>query len=204
MGLEFDNYRIAKLVDTEGDSMDINLYDSKADKIEFGETYHLTNLKLVMLNKDGKFEKRLVTTKITKITELEESEKTLFENIILGKNQIHGTVIGLSDLNSYRACNKHWNKLSEEDICPRCESKPSEIKVDFHTELYIQESRTDELRSFHVFKRQLKMLIPELNDTDDTLLEEQLQDLEGKECIIDYDDPEDEDASIIPKRLRLR
>ena len=120
--------------------------------------------------------------------ELEESEKTLFENIILGKNLIHGTVVGLSDLNSYRACNKHWNKLSEKDICPRCKSKPAEI----HTELYIQESKTDELRSFHVFKRQLKMLIPELNDTDDTLLEEQLQDLEGKECIIDYDDPEDD------------
>ena len=55
-------YRIAQLVDIEGDSMDINLYDSKADKIEYGQTYHLTNLKLVMLNKDGKFEKRLVTT----------------------------------------------------------------------------------------------------------------------------------------------
>ena len=194
-------YRIARLVDTEGDSMNINLYDSKADKIEFGETYHLTNLKLVTLNKDGTFEKRLVTTKVTKIMELDESEKTPFENISLGNNQILGTVVGLSDLNSYRACNKHWNKLSEEDICPRCEGEPLEIKVDFQTELYIQESRTDEFRSFNIFKRQLKMLIPEL---DDTLLDDQLIDLEGQQCIIDYDDPEDEDASITPKRIRLR
>ena len=194
-------YRIARLVDTEGDSMNINLYDSKADKIEFGETYHLTNLKLVTLNKDGTFEKRLVTTKVTKIMELDESEKTPFENISLGNNQILGTVVGLSDLNSYRACNKHWNKLSEEDICPRCEGEPLDIKEDFQTELYIQESRTDEFRSFNIFKRQLKMLIPEL---DDTLLDDQLIDLEGQQCIIDYDDPEDEDASITPKRIRLR
>ena len=45
------------------------------------------------------------------------------------------------------------------------------------------------------------MLIPEL---EDTVLEKQLQDLEGHECIIDYDDPEDEDATITPRRLRLR
>ena len=194
-------YRIAQLVDIEGDSMDINLYDSKADKIEYGQTYHLTNLKLVMLNKDGKFEKRLVTTKVTKIMELDKSEKSLFENIILGNKQIHGTVIGLSELNSYRACDKHWNKLSEEDICPRCEGKPSEIRLDFNAELYIQDADNDEMRSFHVFKRQVKMLIPEL---EDTVLEKQLQDLEGHECIIDYDDPEDEDATITPRRLRLR
>ena len=194
-------YRIAKLMDIEGASMDINLYDSKGDKIEYGQTYRLTNLKLVMPNKDGKFEKRLVTTKLTKIMELDESEKAQFDNISLGTNQMHGTVVGLSELTSYRACDKHWNKLSDEDICPRCEGEPSEIKVDFHTELYIQESNSDEIKSFHVFKRQLKMLIPDLNDS---MLEKQLEDLEGHECIIDYDDPEAEDASIVPRRLRLR
>ena len=124
-----------------------------------------------------------------------------FNNISLGTNQTHGTVVVLSELTSYRACDKHWNKLSEEDICPRCEGEPLEIKEDFQTELYIQESRTDEFRSFNIFKRQLKMLIPEL---DDTLLDDQLIDLEGQQCIIDYDDPEDEDASITPKRIRLR
>ena len=40
------------------------------------------------------------------------------------------------------------------------------------------------------------MLIPTLNDES---LEQKLDELEGKECTVDYDEPADTDSSIFPK-----
>ena len=194
-------YQIGGLVDVDGNKMNINLYDANINKIEFGNIYNIKNLKLIALNKDGNIENRLVTTKITKISDASEDEKRKFDTVSLGQNQIHGTVLGLSDINSYNSCDKHWNKLNEEDICPRCDAKPSLIKIDFTADLYIQDDDSEEMRSFRIFKRQIKMLIPQLDEQSPG---EQLSDLEDKGCIVEYDDPNDEDAPIIPKRLILK
>ena len=195
------NYQIAGLVDIDNDKMSINIYDSNLNKMEPANIYTLTKVKISTINEDGKFEKRLFTTKLTTISEASADNKAKFENVTLGQHKVTGTIIGFSELKSYNSCGIHWNKLSEDNLCVNCESKASDIKVDHTAELYLQESDSDEIQSFRLFKRQLEMLIPILDDDDD---EQKLEELEGKECTVDYDEPTDIDSSIIPRRLKLQ
>ena len=195
------NYQITGLVNINNDKISIKIYDSNINKIEPANIYILTNVKISTINKDGKFEKRLLTTKLTTISEASADNKTKFENRTLGERKATGTIIGFSELKSYNSCGIHWNKLSEDNLCVKCESNATDIKVDYTAELYLQESDSDEIQSFRLFKRQLEMLIPTLNDES---LEQKLDELEGKECTVDYDEPADTDSSIIPRRLRLQ
>ena len=193
-------YQIAGLVDIEGQKLSINLYDSNIGKIGFGNIYTFSKLKKSMIRKEDGHELRLATTKFTKLIEAAEDDKTQFENVSLGQSQMDGIVIGFSEINSYNSCDKHWNKLDDDNICPKCEGPASKIKVDFHAELYIQDINNEDMKSFLIFKRQLKMITSIENEE---ALAHDLTQLEGVQCRIEYDEPENEESPIIPKRMRL-
>ena len=195
------SYQISGMMDVEGQKASINLYEKNIDKLEVGSIYTLTKIKKTIIRKDGKHEMRLATTKFTTISEAIEDNKLQFGNISLGESQMEGKILGFSEINIYNSCDKHWSKLDDEDICPKCEGPAMKIKVDFHTELYIQDSTSDEMKSFLIFKRQIIKMINETDEKD--LIEKRLADLEGLDCTIEYDEPENEETSIIPKRLKL-
>ena len=180
--------------------MDINLYDSNVGKIEFGKIYRLTNLRKACIKKDEETKTRLFTTKFTKIMEASPNEKILFENVNIAKNQLHGIILGHSEVNCYKSCEKHWNKLDKEEICPKCEGIPKKIRIDFNTDLYIQDSSTEDIKSFLIFKRQMKMITFE--DSEDEI-KVKMEEIEGKKCTIDFDGPTNEDEKIIPKRVTV-
>ena len=141
-------YQIVAIMDIDSEKTSINLYDSNIGKLKFGEIYNITKVKKTMLRKDQATELRLLTTKFTKISEANEEDKGKFENVKLADKQIQGIIVGFGDINSYKSCEKHWNKLDEEDLCPKCESPPTKVKIDFNTDLYIQDSSTGDIKLF--------------------------------------------------------
>ena len=152
-------YQIAGLMDIESQRTSINLYDSNINKLEFSNIYTFTKIKKAMIRKDDNHEMRLMTTKFTKISIANEEDKSQFENMSLGESQMEGTVIGFSEINIYNSCDKHWNKLDEDDICPKCEGPAIRIRIDFHAELYLQDSESDSIKTFLIFKRHVKGII---------------------------------------------
>ena len=193
-------YQIAGLVDINNDKLSINLYDSNINKMEPANIYTLTKVKIATIIKDGQLEKRLFSTKLTTISEASDDDKAEFETVSLGNIQVIGTIIGFSDITSYSKCAVHWNKLSEENICVKCESEASDIKLDFTLELYLQDSENDEILTFRIFKRQIEMII---HNPDEESLEQKLEELDGEKCKVEYDETTD-DSNIIPKRLQLQ
>ena len=194
------NYQIAGIMDIESKKLNINLYDSNIGKIEFGKIYRLTKLKKVNIKKNEETETRLSTTKFTHICGASQKEQALFENVKFADKQIRGTIIGQSEMNSYNSCQKHWNKLDKEEICPKCERIPEKINLDFNVDIYVQDPGTEDIMSFRIFKRQITLISSEDGKEEITA---KLDEIEGKECTIDFDDPTNEEDQIIPKRVRL-
>ena len=166
--------------------------------MEGGGIYRLEKLKQTIIKKEGEPETRLLTTKSTKISEASEKEQEFFINVKLAENQWHGIIAGVSEINHYKSCQEHWNRLDEDEKCPKCDKIPAEVNLNFSTELYIQDSNTDDIKPFLIFKRLMKMITDE--DGEDEINAKMGQ-LEGKECKIDFDDPTNDDEIIIPKRL---
>ena len=200
---KFGKYQIAQLMDIEGQMRSINLYDGYIDKMEYENIYTLMKVKKTLIRKDDKPEMRLATSKLTKILDGREGDKLKFDSLSLGDSQIDGTIIGFSDVNFYQSCETHWKKLDDENFCPVCNGTAKNINKDFHTELNIQDSKSEDMKSFLFFKRILKRTIG--NEDDEETIQKKLVNLEGLSCKIDFDKPEDddEDTSIIPKRLKL-
>ena len=188
-------YQICEILDTESKKISLNLYDSFIGKLEFGKIYTIAKVKKTVIKKNDENEVRLLTTKFTKMSEASEEDQLNFENVKFAEKIIQGIIIGLSDINSYQ----HWNKLDEDDICPKCGGRAPKVKTDFNTDLYIQDSVSDEIHSFLIFKRQVKTIISE---EDHEAIINKFAELEGKECIVEFDEPTEEEP-IIPKRLKL-
>ena len=201
---KFGKYQIADLMDIEGNKASINLYDGSYGKMEFEKIYTMTKVKKILPRKEDSVELRLVTSKFTKIVEANENDALQFANLSIGNSQIDGTIIGFSDINHYKSCVDHWKKLDDDDYCPLCKGPSPNIKDDFHTDLYIQDSNSDDLKSFLIFRRTMKRMIADEDDED--TIESKLNNLEGSGCKVDYDEDENglENASIIPKRLKLQ
>ena len=191
-------YQIVGLIDIESQSLSLNLYDSHIGKMEGGNIYKLTKLKKTTIKKEGETETRLSTTKFTNISDASEKEQEFFKNVKLAANQWNGIILGVSEINHYKSCPEHWNKLDEDEFCPKCDEIPSEVKLDFNSQLYIQDSDTDDIKPFLIFKRQMKTITDEDNEDE---IDKKMEELEGKECKIDFDDPVDDNEIIIPKRL---
>ena len=150
-------------MDTERKIISLNLTDSFIGKLEFGQICTISKVKKTVIRKNDENEVRLLTTKFTKMSEASEEDQMNFENVKLAEKTIQGIIIGLSDINSYKSCEKHWNKLDEDDICPKFGGRAPKVKTDFNTDLYIQDSVSDEIHSFLIFKRQVKTIISEDN-----------------------------------------
>ena len=145
-----------------------------------------------------------MTTKYTKITRADNEPD--FENVRLCDNMIKGTILGCNEINLYQSCQKHWNKLDSDQQCPKCEKAPLKSKTDFNTDLYIQNQDTNDIQSFLIFRRHAANLITIAeNDEkeDEDSIELKLNELEGKSCIVEYDDPPDDNSPIIPKRMKI-
>ena len=110
-----------------------------------------------------------------------------------------GNILGFCEITSYISCQKHWNKLDKDNVCPKCEGIAQNIKLDFHTEMYVQDSNSDNIKTFLLFKRQIEK-IADKNDTG--ILKKELDELEGKECIVKFNSTEEE-KQIIPVRVKL-
>ena len=193
-------YQIAGILDKESQKTSINLYDSNIGKFEFGKIYTLTKIKKSIIRKDNEEQMRLMTTKFTKIIEASDGDQLNFDNVKFSEHQIHGIILGFGDINSYNSCEKHWNKLDEEKICPKCEGLPPKIKIDFNTDLYVQDTNSEEIKSFLIFKRQVSSINM---DDEHEMIETKMNQLEGTNCSVEFDEPEREDQPIIPKRLKL-
>ena len=98
-----------------------------------------------------------MTTRFTKITRTDNDPD--FENARLCDNMIKGTILGFNEINIYKSCKQHWNKLDGDQECPICEKAPVKSKYDFNTDLYIQNQDTNDIRSFLIFRRQAAQLI---------------------------------------------
>ena len=147
---------------------------------------------------------RLMTTRFTKITRTDNDPD--FENARLCDNMINGTILGFNEINIYKSCEQHWNKLDGDQECPICEKAPVKSKYDFNTDLYIQNQDTNDIQSFLIFRRQAAQLIT-LAENDEDESEDsiglKLNELEGKSCIVEFDDQSDDNKPIIPKRIKL-
>lgn len=193
-------YQIAGIIDTENQKTSINLYDSSIGKFELGNIYTLTRLKKTMIRKENEYQMRILTTKYTKICEATVKDQRQFGNVKLAEHHVNGTIIGVGELNSYKSCEMHWNKLDENSICPKCDGSPPNIKIDFNTDIYIQETKSEDIKSFLIFKRH----VGTLTESDDhETIEKNLSKLEGRTCEVQFDDPENEDQQIIPKKLQI-
>ena len=164
----------------------------------------MTKVKKILPRKEDSVELRLVTSKFTKIVEANENDALQFANLSIGNSQIDGTIIGFSDINHYKSCVEHWKKLDDDDYCPLCKGPSPNVKENFHTDLYVQDPKSDNLKPFLVFRCIMKRMID--NENDQQTIQNKLSNLEGSGCKVDYDKEEDgeESASIIPKRLKLQ
>ena len=195
-------YQIIGVMDKDSKKLSLNLYDANIGKLEFGNIYRITKVKKLMIKKEEGTELRLTTTKFTKISK--EDNEADFENVRLAENLIKGTILGYSEINIYLSCQKHWNKLSDDGECPKCEGSPTKTKSDFNTDLYVQDEDTTDIKSFLIFKRQAFCLIDmKDNQVDEESIINKMNELEGKECTVEFDEPTDEENPIIPKRLKL-
>ena len=190
-------------MDTESQKISINLYDSNIGKLQFGNIYEITKVKKALIRKDETTETRLMTTKFTKISQANEEDRANFENVKIAENLIKGTILGYGEINNYKSCEKHWTKLDENDECRKCEGSPQKVKFDFNTDLYIQDAETDDIKSFLIFKRQATMINLEDDQNSQESVAMKMDELEGKECIVEFDEPADEEHPIIPKRMKL-
>ena len=121
----------------------------------------------------------------------------------LAENKMKGIILGYNDINSYMSCETHWNKLNENNECPQCNGSPSHSRIDFNTDLYVQDINSEDIKSFLIFKRQIATIISINNEDNPESLSKKMEELDGKECTVEYDQPEEEHRSIIPKRLKL-
>ena len=124
-------YQIIGLKDSEGMQASMNLYESNIQKVETGNIYTMTKVKKSVVKKDGEFQMRLHTTKYTNISIANTNDQSKFDNINIGNKSLKGTILGFSEMNMYSSCEKHWNKLDSENMCPKCEGVPPTIQEDF-------------------------------------------------------------------------
>ena len=138
-------YNIAKIKDSNGDKLDLNMYKTDLrNKLQRGNVVELTKLKLTEYSKDGETVKRLSTTARSSAHKCNSFTETLFEKIPLGDERQEGTVIAVNDIFPYISCSKCWKKTEVDDIICQCGNKDNINVIDFHCQFYIQIKKEDE------------------------------------------------------------
>ena len=187
---KYGPYQICNIIDYEGGSLAINLYKSNINKLEVNQIYKLEKIKKTTIKTDSKL--RMATTNFTKIVEATQNDIDLFADVEIADNKIEGVCIMFNDLNYYKTCKKHMNKLEDDGCCSQCgQTEKDDGRVDFRCSMLIENSDDDSMIAITIFKRHLKI---DLSESDDeTKLIELLEDtVVGKQCQIHYNRVGDE------------
>jgi hypothetical protein len=147
-------YNIAKIKDSSGEKLDINLYKKEIrKKLERGNVIELKKLKITEYSKDGETFKRLSTTARSTADKCNTITETLFKKVPLGDEKEEGTVVAINDIFPYLSCSKCWKKTDVDDTTCQCGNQDKIDVIDFHCQFYIQIKRDDEVKVVHTFRR---------------------------------------------------
>ena len=151
------------------------------------------------MKKNGSIETRLQTSQFTSISVASPKEIDAFKSVTVEDISVDGMLIGFSNISCYFSCARHWKKLDEDQMCPVCENQPQDTKFDFKAELLLEvEGESDNIKTYLIFKRAANMITVETTEEE---IENKLAEYEGKKCKVEHDQQEDEDKSVIVKRL---
>ena len=197
------NYQICTIKDSDGNTSSLNLYSKQLNTLEPFKIYTLYGLRKGEVTKNDMTQMRLHTTSFTKIDNGDIEDLVNFEQVSNGEGSITGTLIGIGEITPYQSCKIHFKKLDDELQCPSCVSslKNEDILNDFKAEFYIEtqgcSAEEQDIKDITIFKRVLNHLL----DPNKEAIEEQLNELEGKTAMIDYN--KDDAERLIAVSIKL-
>ena len=192
-------YQICGMKDIDSNKISINLYEKYINKLEVGNVFTTTKLKKFLIQKDGKYETRLQTTKFTTFHEATTKEKSSFKHVKVADNSLEGMILGFTNILCYYSCTKHWNKVNEDNMCQACGGIALNTQFDFKAELLVEGSdNKDDVKTFMMFKRAAKMITTEENEET---VASKLAEYVGQQCIVEHDATGEDDHIVILKNL---
>ena len=156
------------------------------------------------MTKNDETQMRLHTTSFTKIEDGDIEDIVNFEQVSNGEGSITGTLLGIGEITAYQSCKVHYKKIDDELQCPSCESslKNEDILNDFKAEIYIEtqgcNAEEKDIKDITIFKRTLNHLL----DQNQKTIEEQLNEMEGKTAMIDYNKDDDRLIAVSIKLIK--
>ena len=97
---KYGGYRICKLVDKNGDQLEINLYNRFKERVEENELYVMEKLKKTTLQTDGSIQS--ATTGYTNIIHATKEQKESFRDVKITTHVITGTCVIYFDLDKFQ------------------------------------------------------------------------------------------------------
>ena len=197
------NYQICTIKDSDGNTSSLNLYSKQLNTLEPFKIYSIYGLRKGEVTKNDETKMRLHTTGFTKIENGDIEDLVNFEQVSNGEGSITGKLIGFGEITLYQSCKVHFKKLDDELQCPSCDSnlKNEDTLNDFKAELYIEtqgcHDEEQDIKDITIFKRALNHLLDQ-NQKD---IEEQLNKMEGKTAMIDYN--KDDSDRLIAVSIKL-
>ena len=184
---KFGNYRIVTCKDIKNQKNNLNLYRNLQDMVDVGEIYKFTNLKVSNYKREEDEFNRIGTTVSTRIIKGSADDIKEFKDakVTVGEHIVKGTIIGISDLNTYQSCVVCWCKVDNESFCRKCNKKVENTKPDFNLVMYVQSSdQEDEIVGLFSFNSTLDLKLGNNTDmTDDNLNKIMME----KKCEAEYD-----------------
>ena len=182
----YGTYRIVTCKDIKNKKNSINLYRNLQNVVEVGEVYIFTKLKVNNFKKEDEDFFRLGTTYASRIVKNGRQGKEEFEKagVMIGDQKVDGTIIGISEVNVYEACENCWCKVDEESFCRKCNKKVDNKKKDFNLVLYIQDDeKEDEILDIFGFKSTLGLTEIETMEINEDNLNKRMI---GHKCVAQY------------------
>ena len=187
---KFGNYQICNIIDHEGNTFSINLYNHHVDKLDCNNVYLLQKVKKTTITTDTGI--RMATTIFTKIHNATPDQSDVFKDVKISDKKIDGTCIMFTDLNYFRSCKKDLTKIDEDGKCYYCGDLDIEgSKPDFRCSLIIElkeksdDIEDDAITSIVVFMRHLGMEVTN-EDKEDKIIELLEERIVGKMCEVYY------------------
>lgn len=187
---KFGNYQICNIIDHEGSTFSINLYNHHVDKLDRNHVYLLQKVKKTTITTDTGI--RMATTNFTKIHNATPDQNDVFKDVKIADKKIDGTCIMFTDLNYYRSCKKDLSKIDEDGKCYNCGDLDIEgSKPDFRCSLIIEiKEKSDDIEdeaitSIVVFMRHLGIEVTN-EDEEEKIIELLEERIVGKMCEVYY------------------
>ena len=151
----YGEYQICNMRDTSSTPLTLSLYKPHVKKLQDNQVYSLTKVKKNILKNDGAV--RLSTTKYSQIQKGSSLEEKMFQNVQVADHIIEGSCVMYTNLSHYKACSKHFTKLTDDGKCEGCQVKIDEadVKHDFHCLLQVEDQEHEDLVPILIFRRHL-------------------------------------------------